>query len=123
MWHSSLTEQDSNNIERVQKAACKVILKEYYEDYETAVKILRLEKLSDRRENLCLDFAKKSLRNSKVKSMFPLNTNMKNLRNQNKYLVKFANTERYRKLPVIYMQNLLNENNKEKIRLLRFKGV
>ena len=54
--------------------------------------------------------------------MFPLNMCMKNLRNQNKYLVRFANTERHRKSAIIYMQNLLNENDKMKTRLIRFKG-
>jgi len=123
VWHSSLSEQDSNDIERVQKAVCKMILKEYYENYEKALKILRLEKLKDRRENLCLNFAKKCLRNRKVNSMFPLNKIKKNLRSQNKYLVKFANTERYKKSAVIHMQNMLNENEKEKESFIRSRGL
>ena len=107
---------------RSSKSACKVILKEYYENYEKALKILKLENLKDRRENLCLNFAKKCSRNIKVKFMFPLNKNKKSLRNQNKYSVKFANTERYRRSAVLYMQNLLNENEKVKAKMLRFKG-
>ena len=123
VWHSSLTEQDSEDIERVQKSACKVILKQYYEGYEKAIKILRLEKLEDRRESLCLSFARKCLRNKKVKSMFPLNTNRRSLRNQNKYSVKFGSTERYRKSAIPYMQNLLNENEKVNAKFVRFKGL
>ena len=123
VWHSSLTELDSEDIERVQKSACKVILKEYFEDYEKALKILRLENLKERRENLCLSFAKKCLTNTKVKSMFPLYTSKKILRNQNKFSVKFANTERYRKSAVLYMQNLLNEHEKVKKKFVRFKGL
>ena len=123
VWHSSLTEQDSEDIERVQKAACKVILKEFYEGYDNALKSLRLEKLKDRRESLCLSFAKKCLRNEKLKSMFPLNRNKRSLRNQNNYLVKFAATERYRKSAIPHMQNLLNEHEKVKAKLVRFKGL
>ena len=100
-----------------------MILKEYYEGYDKALKLLRLEKLKDRRENLCLNFAKKSLRNLKVKSIFPLNTSRRIVRNPNKYLVKFASTERYKKSAVLHMQNLLNENEKVNSKLIRFKGV
>ena len=62
------------------------------------------------------------LTNTKVKSIFPLNGNKRSLRNNNKYLVKFATTERYRKSAVPYMQNLLNEQEKVKEKLVRFKG-
>ena len=85
-------------------------------------KLLKLEKLKDRRENLCLNFAKKCLRNQKVKSIFPLNNNKRSLRNQNKYLGKFATTERYKKSAVPYMQNLLNEYERVKEQSVRFKG-
>ena len=63
------------------------------------------------------------MRNTKVKSMFPLNKSKKILRNQNKFLVKFANTERYKKSAVLYMQNLLNEHAKVNAKLVRFKGL
>ena len=69
-----------------------------------------------------IDFAKKCLRNQKVKSIFPLNNNKRSLRNQYKYLVKFATTERYRKSAVPYMQNLLNEYERVKEKSVRFKG-
>ena len=123
VWHSSLAQKDSKDIERIQKAACKVILKNYYEGYKKALKLLRLENLKTRREKLCLDFAKKCLRNSKVKSMFPVNERKRSLRNQNKYLVNFASTERYKKSAIPYMQNLLNDSEEVKEKFLRYKGV
>ena len=70
MWHSSLSEQNSSDIERVQKSACKVILKDYYSTYESALKLLKLETLKTRREKLCKSFAQKCTRNVKVKSVF-----------------------------------------------------
>ena len=100
-----------------------MILKEYYEGYENALKLLRLEKLKNRRERLCLDFAKKCLRNSKVKSMFPVNEKKRVLRNNSKYLVKFASTERYKKSAIPFMQNLLNENEIVKQKLISYKGL
>ena len=78
--------------------------------------------VKDRRESLCLNFAKKCLRTQKVKSIFPLNTNKRSLRNNNKYQVKFALTERHKRSTVPYLQNLLNEQEKVKAKFLRFKG-
>ena len=47
--------------------------------------------------------------------MFPLNRKMyqMNTRNKEKYLVQYANTERLKKSAIVYMQNLLNQNEKQ----------
>ena len=58
VWNSGLTEEDKQDLERVQKSALKNILQENYDTYENALKILDLESLSERREYLCLQFAK-----------------------------------------------------------------
>ena len=73
VWHCSLTEENSKDIERVQKSACKLIRAENYKSYENALKTLNLESLFDRREILCLEFAKKCLRNEKMKKIFKEN--------------------------------------------------
>ena len=39
-----IQEEEINDIERVQRVACKVILKDRYEDYEQALKSLNLKK-------------------------------------------------------------------------------
>ena len=46
--------------------------------------------------------------------MFPISIKMHQMetRNPDKYQVQYANTERLKKSAVIYMQNLLNENEK-----------
>ena len=123
VWHSSLSEQNSSDIERIQKSACKVILKDYYSTYESALKLLKLETLKTRREKLCKSFAKKCTRNVKVKSMFPKNTCKRQVRNQNKYFVNFATTERYLKSSIPYMQRMLNSEHKQKSELIRFRGL
>ena len=48
--------------------------------------------------------------------MFPINENVHQMipRLQQKFKVQYANTERLRKYSIIYMQNLLNDNEKRK---------
>ena len=54
VWNSSLSQVNIYDIERVQKSAMKIILKQNYKDYKTVLKELNLEQLSERREKLCL---------------------------------------------------------------------
>ena len=61
VWHSSLTKNNEIDLERVQKLALKVILKDKYGDYKSALRKLNIESLFDRRELLCLKFAKKKV--------------------------------------------------------------
>ena len=44
-----------------------------YKSYENALNFLEMETLDDRREGLCLEFAKKCLKNKKIKKYFPEN--------------------------------------------------
>ena len=73
VWHSSLTVQNEEDIERVQKVALKIILKEKYKTYENALNKLDLNTLKDRREDLCLNFTRKCLKSEKMKMLFPPN--------------------------------------------------
>jgi hypothetical protein len=57
VWHSSLTENNRNDLERVQKTALKIILGNKYISYEQALQKLDLENLDDRRKSLWLNFA------------------------------------------------------------------
>ena len=66
VWHSGLTQQNSEDIERIKKIALKIILKEKYIDYQNALNVLDLKKLKDRREILSLEFAIKCLKNYKI---------------------------------------------------------
>ena len=112
VWHSSLTEHNKSDLERVQKSALKVILGSKYVSYQKALDILDLETLEERREHLCIKFAQKCTRNEKAKSIFPLKKKIHpmNIRKEEVYEVQKANTDRLKKFAVIYMQNLLNEN-------------
>ena len=71
MWHSSITVE--NDIERVQKAALKIILANKYNNYEQALIQLNLDSLKSRREELCKNVALKCLNNDKTEKIFSLN--------------------------------------------------
>ena len=113
VWHSSLTTENRDDLERVQKTALKIILKNQYQSYESALQKMSLETLDHRRELLCLNFAKnasrmKSQRISSPKiNVLPIVT-----RSPESYDVQHAYTDRLRKSPIIYMQHLLNEDKK-----------
>ena len=89
VWHSSLTEQQKSDLERVQKSALKIILGSKYENEKKALDVLNMDTLEDRRDFLSLKFAKKCLENEKMKSMFPLNEkrHQMNTRKGEKYRV------------------------------------
>ena len=112
VWHSSLTEENIDDLERVQKSALRIILKEKYKTYTNSLNILELDTLFNRREQLCLEFAKKCTKHRKLKHMFPLNIKDHEMitRDYEKYLIQFANTERLKKFSIIYMQILLNKH-------------
>ena len=116
VWHSSLTQENINDLERLQKSAFKVILQERFLGYKHALKILELDTLENRRKDLCLKFALKCTQNKKVQDMFPKSTKKHQMktRNPEKYQVFHANTERLKKSAVIYMQRLLNEHELSK---------
>ena len=90
----------------------KIILNEKYTSYEQVLAKLGLDTLKARRENLCLNFANKCVKSVKLKHMFPKNLKSHDMstRNEEAYVVQFANTGRLQKSPLIYMQKLLNED-------------
>ena len=113
VWHSSLTYKNRKDLERVQKAALRVILKSRYSNYKSALEILRIETLEKRREVLCLRFAKNCLKNSKVKNFFPEKKQLHKMkkRKMKKFKVNKAFTKRYSKTSIPFMQKMLNEDN------------
>ena len=59
VWNYSITQEECEDIERVQKIAVKIILKDDYSNYEESLTLIRLEKPQVRRRQLCLTIAKK----------------------------------------------------------------
>ena len=125
VWHSSLTKENRQDLERVQKAALRVILGADYLNYEEALRLTKLESLDERRGLLSLKFAKNCLKNSNFSKLFPLkkmNHAMK-VRNPDKYVVTNANTERLKRSTIPFLQRQLNvENNSRKYELRRLQS-
>ena len=67
VWHSSLTKENEEDLERVQKSALKIILGTKFQNYDQALKDTNLDSLKIRREELCLKFARKCLKNERTK--------------------------------------------------------
>ena len=111
VWNYAITQEECEDIERVQKVAVKIILKDDYSNYEESLTLVGLEKLQVRRRQLCLTFAKKCLKNEKTAAMFPVNPSYSNdlTRNSEKYKVNFAHTDRLMYSAIPALQRLLNE--------------
>ena len=121
VWHSSLTQRCKNMLERVQKSALRVILGEQYCNYKNALEVLKLQSLDERRESLCLKFAKKCLQLEKFQSLFPKRHQVHSMkkREKEKYVMKRSFTERHRKSAIPHMQRLLNRVETEKKKLCK----
>ena len=80
-------------------------------NYDIALEISGLSKLSVRHQAHCLSFAKRCLRNKQTARMFPLNPVASlDLRHTEKFQVNFAHTENYKNSTVPYCQRLLNRD-------------
>ena len=121
LWHSSITKKCEVNLERVQKSALKIILGDKYVDYDNALKVLNLQSLRERREDLCFKFARKCLQVPKLKKMFPRSHHDHDMskRRSESFIVKRGLTERLRRSAIPHMQRLLNKHEREKKEVLK----
>ena len=105
VWHSSLTKQNEEDLERVQKSAVRIILGKDYENYDEALDEANLELLRDRRQKLCLKFATKCLKSTRTNEMFPKREKEHLMQNRNseKYEVQSAKTNRLKNSAIPYM--------------------
>ena len=105
-----LTLEESEDLERVQKIACKLILNKDYTSYEEALQTLKIDTLKDRRMKLATKFAKGCQTIPVMKDLFPAPTiNDHDLRNNNPCDVKFAAGQRLYKSTVPTLQRILNK--------------
>ena len=100
----------------MQKSALRCILGESYNSYEDALKKLGLVTLVERREQMCLKFAKECLKLEKMKTLFPRNESSHSMikRNPEFYKVVKTQTERFRKSAIPSMIRMLNSYQKRK---------
>ena len=116
VWHSSLTKENCDNLERVQRSAIRLIMGRKNFNYKESLLKLNLTSLEERRTSLCLNFAKRATMNNRTKKMFPLRKEQRTntRRFTEKFIVKKARTKIYQQSTIPFLQNLLNENYKQK---------
>ena len=71
VWHSNITVDQSKQLERIQKRACRVILGSKYDSYTETLSRLELQTLEDRRQHLCHQFAQKCFESERYNEWFP----------------------------------------------------
>ena len=110
-WNSFLTGRNAIRLERIQKTALHIIMGNEYNSYTRALNTMSLQRLTDRRKKLCLNFALKCEKNPKFSNWFKLNLKYRKSRHQQpKYCEVYTRTERFYKSPIAYLTRLLNEH-------------
>ena len=112
VWSSSLTKKNSDDLERVQKSAVRIIFGKPYESYSQTLKELGIMRLCERREIICLKFAKNSLKLNNFKRLFPEHVNHHDMktRKKEKYEVSKCFGKRHEISSIPSMQKLLNRD-------------
>ena len=115
VWSSSLTQKNINDLERVQKAAVRIIFGKPYDSYTQTLKDLDMMRLSERRDIICLKFAKNSLKLESFKKLFPVHKNFHGMatRQHEKYKIVRSFSKRYAVSAIPSMQRLLNKEYKK----------
>ena len=107
VWHSGLTKQESEKIEKIQKTAFKIILGNNYLNYDVACTLFEVEPLDFRRIELCLNFAKKDMK--KDNSIFIKNLDIGKTRRKPDIVKNIkCRTKRFEKSSLPYLSRLLN---------------
>ena len=110
-FHSSLTQEESNKLEMIQKACQRVILDDMYISYSAALEMTGLQTLYDRRRKSCLDFARKYVLHPINSRLFPFNPETSDhfLRKKEVFKVNFASTSSYKKSAIPFCQRRRND--------------
>ena len=111
VWHTSITQQQSLAIERVQKRACRIVLGSQYTTYADALECLHLSTLQHRRHTLLCKFGEKLLNSNRHRRMLPPEkVYHRNLRSDSKSCLvqPRCNTERYSRSTIPQLTRILN---------------
>ena len=105
-WNGAVTSKEALKLERVQRIAARLIFG-FSLSYRKILAGNNLERLSDRRERLCLNFAKKAVKHVKFRDWFK----QSNSTGRVKYCDTVARKKQLWKSPILYLTRLLNKNN------------
>ena len=118
---SESEEQLYLDLERVKKSAVRIINGKSYESYTETLKELDMKRLSERRDLICLKFAKTSLRLDNFNKLFPMQKNIHDMetRQHERYHVVRSYGKRNTVSAIPSMQKLLNKDLKKQKMLLK----
>jgi predicted component of type VI protein secretion system len=105
VWSGALTKANTEDIERVQRNALKIIMGASYVNYEECLDQINEQTLKERRDQLCLRFAESCLKNDKFSSWFQKGVNT---RSGSYFLEPVSKTNRYRNSAIPHLTRLLN---------------
>ena len=119
--NSSLTQKNVKDLERVQKAAVRIIYGKTYESYSNTLKELGMVNLAERRDILCLKFAKKSLKIENFGHLFPINSKRHDMKTRHCdiYKINKGHSKRYLQSAIPSMQRILNRDKQKQVDALK----
>ena len=106
-WHSGLTAKQSDQIERVQRVALSIILGNHHTSYKSALNLLSIETLQQRRFTLCKNFVKKTVQ-SRHANFFVQNASYHHTRGRKTFAEQQSHTKRAFMSPLAYLTRLAN---------------
>ena len=113
VWHPAITQQETKQVERIQKCALYIILGNNYTSYKDALKLLEIDSLQNRRSKICEKFAKNCLKSQRYSTWFQSNQFTQpthNTRSKKSQLKSVSTrTQRYKNSSIPYLTELLNK--------------
>ena len=109
-YHSLLTQEDSEALERLQRMALKNIYG-IKVPYQKCLELSGLQRLDGRRSEQLLAFAQRAQENSRFSHWFTRKeASVYGLRKEKKFVEEFASRDRLKNAPLFRMRQLLNDN-------------
>ena len=111
----------SVTLERLQKAAIRIINGKQYESYSSTLKELGMVSLAERRDILCLKFAKKSLKVENFGHLFPVSSKSHEMKTRHSDIFKINKGfgKRYMQSAIPSMQRILNRDKQKQVEALK----
>ena len=110
VWNGALTQQEVRAIERIQRTALAIIRGENHTSYKEALAYFEMDTLENRREVLCVRFARKAQKDPKFSHWFEKNLSGVNTRSEKlPFVIPKTRTRRFKKSPIPYLTDLLNK--------------
>ena len=110
-FHSALTSEQSERLERQQKRSLAIILGSKYRNYEHARILVNLPSLKTLRDSACLKWALKAAANPQHSHLFPLSQSQTITRHRQKYQEYKCKGSRFYHSAVPAMARSLNERS------------